>query len=169
MKIITLGFLLVFIGILVILAGMLSMAYHTWKTGGDGVEKPETGVRGGGVIMIGPVPLIFGSDVTALKAAEERLEAKNESLLMLTEHLESTNLLLKNHREEIEKQKEFIENQKKKSDELLLNILPFEIAEQLKKKGFAKSKKYKFSGSNNINRVAWYDETTYEKLIEKIL
>ena len=83
------------------------------------------------------------SDVTALKAAEERLEAKNESLLMLTEHLESTNLLLKNHREEIEKQKEFIENQKKKSDELLLNILPFEIAEQLKKKGFAKSKQYK--------------------------
>lgn len=57
-----------FIGILVILAGMLSMAYQTWKTGfGDGVEKPETGVRGGGVIMIGPIPIIFGSDVAALK------------------------------------------------------------------------------------------------------
>ena len=67
MKIITLGFLLVFIGILVILAGMLSMVYQTWKTGGDGMEKPETGVRGGGVIMIGPVPIIFGTDVTALK------------------------------------------------------------------------------------------------------
>lgn len=67
MKIITLGFLLVFIGILVILAGMLSMVYQTWKTGGDGMEKPETGVRGAGVIMIGPVPIIFGSDVTALK------------------------------------------------------------------------------------------------------
>jgi len=67
MKIITLGFLLVFIGILVILAGMLSMVYQTWKTGGDGVEKPETGVRGGGVIMIGPIPIIFGSDVAALK------------------------------------------------------------------------------------------------------
>ena len=68
MKIITLGFLLVFIGILVILAGMLSMVYQTWKTGfGDGMEKSETGVRGGGVIMIGPLPIIFGSDVTALK------------------------------------------------------------------------------------------------------
>ena len=44
------------------------MAYQTWKTGfGDGVEKPETGVRGGGVIMIGPIPIIFGSDVAALK------------------------------------------------------------------------------------------------------
>jgi len=67
MKIITLGFLLVFIGILVILAGIVSMAYQTWKTGGDGVEKPETGVRGAGVIMIGPIPIIFGSDVTTLK------------------------------------------------------------------------------------------------------
>ncbi len=43
------------------------MVYQTWKTGGDGMEKPETGVRGAGVIMIGPVPIIFGSDVTALK------------------------------------------------------------------------------------------------------
>jgi uncharacterized protein (TIGR00304 family) len=68
MKIITLGFLLVFIGILVILAGMLSMVYQTWKTGfWDGVGKPETGVRGGGVIMIGPLPIIFGTDVAALK------------------------------------------------------------------------------------------------------
>ena len=67
MKIITLGFLLVFIGILVILAGIVSMAYQTWKTGGEGVEKPEAGVKGGGVIMIGPMPIIFGSDVAALK------------------------------------------------------------------------------------------------------
>ena len=62
------------------------------------------------------------SNVTALKEAEERLETKNM---------------------EIEKQNEFIEEQRKKSDELLLNILPFETAEQLKKKGFAKSKQYK--------------------------
>ena len=67
MKIITLGFLLVFIGILVILAGIVSMAYQSWKTGGEGIEKPEAGVRGGGVIMIGPIPIIFGTDVTALK------------------------------------------------------------------------------------------------------
>ena len=67
MKIITLGFLLVFIGILVILAGIVSMAYQSWKTGGEGIEKPEAGVRGGGVIMIGPIPIIFGTDITALK------------------------------------------------------------------------------------------------------
>ncbi|MGM0409006.1 MAG: adenylate/guanylate cyclase domain-containing protein, partial [Bacteroidota bacterium] len=78
-----------------------------------------------------------------LKEAEERLEAKNESLLTITENLESTNTILEKQREEIEKQKEFIEEQKKKSEELLLNILPFETAEQLKKKGFARSKQYK--------------------------
>ncbi len=67
MKIITLGLLLVFIGVLVILAGMVSMAYQAWKTGTGGMEKPEAGVRGGGVIMIGPIPIIFGTDVAALK------------------------------------------------------------------------------------------------------
>ncbi|MFP4023730.1 MAG: adenylate/guanylate cyclase domain-containing protein [Thiohalospira sp.] len=83
------------------------------------------------------------SDITDLKAAEERLEAKNENLLSVTEHLESTNVILEKQSKEIEKQKKFIEEQKKKSDELLLNILPFETAEQLKKKGFARSKQYK--------------------------
>jgi PAS domain S-box-containing protein len=69
------------------------------------------------------------SDVSALKEVEERLEAKNESLLSLAESLEKTNQLL--------------EEQKLKSDELLLNILPVEIANQLKKKGSARSKQYK--------------------------
>ena len=63
MKIITLGLLLVFIGFLVILAGVFSMAYQAWKTGD--VEKLE--VRGGGIIMIGPIPIIFGTDVATLK------------------------------------------------------------------------------------------------------
>ena len=65
MKLIILGFLIVFIGMLVILAGVFSTAYQSWKTGG--MEKPETSVRGGGVIMIGPIPIIFGSDVGAAK------------------------------------------------------------------------------------------------------
>ncbi len=67
MKLITVGFLIVLIGMLVILAGIFSMAYQSWKTGSGSMEKPEAGVRGGGVIMIGPIPLIFGTDVGALK------------------------------------------------------------------------------------------------------
>jgi uncharacterized protein (TIGR00304 family) len=65
MKLITVGFLIVLIGMLVILAGVFSTAYQSWKTGG--VERPEAGVRGGGIVMIGPIPIIFGSDVGALK------------------------------------------------------------------------------------------------------
>ncbi|HUV79894.1 MAG TPA: DUF131 domain-containing protein [Candidatus Bathyarchaeia archaeon] len=65
MKLITVGFLIVLIGMLVILAGVFSMAYQSWKTGG--VERPEAGVRGGGIVMIGPIPIIFGTDVGALK------------------------------------------------------------------------------------------------------
>jgi len=83
------------------------------------------------------------SDISKLKATEESLEAKNEHLLLLMQKLEKSNEVLENQRVEIEKQKEYIEEQKKKSDKLLLNILPFEIAEQLKKKGFAKSKNYR--------------------------
>ncbi|MBK5190424.1 MAG: DUF131 domain-containing protein [Methanosarcinales archaeon] len=67
MKLITVGFLIVLIGMLVILAGVFSMAYQSWKAGGEGVEKPEAGVRGGGIVMIGPIPIIFGTDVGALK------------------------------------------------------------------------------------------------------
>ncbi|HID19488.1 MAG TPA: DUF131 domain-containing protein [Methanophagales archaeon] len=63
MKLITVGFLLVCIGFLIILAGIFSMAYQAWKTGG--MEKPE--VRGGGIIMIGPIPIIFGTDAAALR------------------------------------------------------------------------------------------------------
>jgi uncharacterized protein (TIGR00304 family) len=69
MKLITLGFLIVFIGMLVILAGVFSTMYQSWKTGAGSMEKPETSVRGGGVIMIGPIPIIFGSDVGAVKIA----------------------------------------------------------------------------------------------------
>ncbi len=63
MKLITVGFLLVVIGILVIIAGIFSMAYQAWKMGG--MEKQE--VRGGGVVMIGPIPILFGTDIGALK------------------------------------------------------------------------------------------------------
>jgi uncharacterized protein (TIGR00304 family) len=68
MKLVILGFLIVLIGVLVILAGVFSTVYQSWKTEGcSGMEKPETSVRGGGVIMIGPIPIIFGSDIGALK------------------------------------------------------------------------------------------------------
>ncbi len=79
MKLITLGILIVLIGMLVVIAGMFSMAYQAWKFSecasesgsgeGGGEEQPKPAVRGGGVIMIGPIPIIFGSDTGAMKVA----------------------------------------------------------------------------------------------------
>jgi len=67
MKIITLGFILVLAGVLLLIIGMLSMAYHAIYKSGAGEGHEGTAVRGGGVIMIGPIPIVFGTDVGALK------------------------------------------------------------------------------------------------------
>jgi len=67
MKIITLGFILVLAGVLLLIIGTLSMAYHAIYKSGAGEGHEGTTVRGGGVIMIGPIPIIFGTDVGALK------------------------------------------------------------------------------------------------------
>ena len=50
---VTLGILFVFAGLAIIFVAMLLSS------------KPSTGerVRGGGVVMIGPIPLVFGSDM----------------------------------------------------------------------------------------------------------
>ncbi len=83
-----------------------------------------------------------------------------------------------------------LRKEKEKSDNLLLNILPFEIAEQLKKKGAAKSRKYRsatvmfadfanFTGLtevmsvhdliNELNRyVQKFDELIDHHFVEKI-
>ncbi len=83
------------------------------------------------------------TDITELKIAEQELEEKNEHLLTITENLEEVNNLLDDQRKEIEKQKISLEQEKAKSDALLNNILPFEVARSLEKKGVYKPKKFR--------------------------
>lgn len=51
------GFLLIFIGMLLLIVGALAA----------GLKGKDAEVRGGGVLLIGPFPIIFGSDPQAAK------------------------------------------------------------------------------------------------------
>jgi class 3 adenylate cyclase len=63
---------------------------------------------------------------------------------------------------EITKKKEQLEIEKKKSDDLLLNILPYEIAEELKVNGKAKARSTEFAA------VMFSDMVDFTKMAEKL-
>jgi uncharacterized protein (TIGR00304 family) len=60
---------LVFIGIGIILVGFLVVLLATVSSGRSSQGEKQTEVRGGGIIMIGPIPIIFGSDAKWASAA----------------------------------------------------------------------------------------------------
>ena len=71
----------------------------------------------------------------------------------------------------IEQQKEEITNEREKSDQLLLNILPEETANELKEKGFASPKRYEnasvlFTDFSGFTRVS--SSMSPEELIEEL-
>ena len=84
------------------------------------------------------------SDITPIMMKEEELYKQNRRMLAITERLEQANSLLEAQKAEIEEQKRLIEDEQEKSERLLLNILPFEVARQLKSKGKAGTRYYKF-------------------------
>jgi len=54
---------LVFVGIGIILVGFLVVLLATVISGEPSRERERrTDVRGGGVVMLGPIPIVFGSD-----------------------------------------------------------------------------------------------------------
>ncbi len=98
------------------------------------------------------------TDITKLKETEESLNQKNEYMMALANHLKSANALLEQQQIEINEKNKDLEVEKVKSEELLLNILPFEVARQLKSKGEAKPKDYKFTS------VLFLDFSEFTKL-----
>lgn len=52
-KLVTIGIALVFIGMIVIIAGFMAAAVKTSKAGGR--------VEGGGIVFIGPIPIVWGT------------------------------------------------------------------------------------------------------------
>lgn len=95
--------------------------------------------RGGNIEKL----ILVESDITDLKNKEKELYDQNIKMLAITENLEFANAQLEHQKEEINLQKIKIEEEQEKSERLLLNILPFEVARQLKSKGKAGTRYYK--------------------------
>ena len=124
------------------------------------------------------------------KENEELLDQKHEDMLSLTEYLEDANNTLEEQKKEINAQKIAIEEEQQKSETLLLNILPFEVARQLKSKGKASPRHYRmvsvlftdFKGFSTLSKglvprelinildsyFIKYDEIVQENYMEKI-
>ena len=82
------------------------------------------------------------TDITLMKKKEEELNQQNKRMTLIKENLEKANALLEEQKKEINIQKQLIEEEQNKSETLLLNIMPFEIARQLKSKGKASTRHY---------------------------
>lgn len=131
------------------------------------------------------------TDITELKYIERDLENKHEHLLAITENLENANNILNQQQEEIRHKTQLLEEEKKRSEKLLHNILPWEVANALRKKGVYKPKKFKevsvvftdFVNFSNLskqyedinefitvlgNYFEAFDEITSQRFIEKI-
>ena len=59
----TVAFVLIAVGVLIVIVVVLSSAGKNGKTD----DESEAKVKGGGVIMIGPIPIIFGTDKKSVK------------------------------------------------------------------------------------------------------
>lgn len=75
------------------------------------------------------------NDITEMKVIADEMGEYKEDMTTLTEHLV-------NATQQLELQKREIERQKELSDNLLVNILPYQTAEELKVKGYASPRYY---------------------------
>lgn len=82
-------------------------------------------------------------DITTLKRKEEELNDQNHHMKIIMQNLEEANRMLEDQKAQLKKQKMLTQEEQEKSEKLLLNILPFEVAKQLKSKGTAGTRQYK--------------------------
>lgn len=82
-------------------------------------------------------------DITQQKEVEEELKQRWENTQTLTEHLESVKDYVEEQIDELNEQKKALEIAKERSEEVLNKVIPYEVAIQLKKKGYAAPRHYK--------------------------
>lgn len=87
--------------------------------------------------------IVIDTDITQQKEVEEELVQRQENTQTLSEHLESVKDYVEDQIKELNEQKRAVELAKEKSEEVLNKVLPYEVAIQLKKKGYATPRHYK--------------------------
>lgn len=85
------------------------------------------------------------ADITVEKMAEIELIKQNNQMKELTENLKKANIELEEQKQEILLQKQLVEEERKKTEDLLSNILPHHVVMQLKSIGYAKPRNYKMA------------------------
>jgi class 3 adenylate cyclase/CheY-like chemotaxis protein len=135
------------------------------------VERVELLIRIKFVIQRKRLYLDNLSQSKELSLAKERLLVQNQDLIDLTVNLEQINIKLEDQQHEVNYQKTMVENQKRLADNLLLNIFPYEIAEQLKNKGHATPKNYRlvsvmFTDFVGFSRLS--DQLSIQELIKEL-
>lgn len=83
------------------------------------------------------------TDITQEKIAEIELIKQNTQMRALTENLQKANNELEHQKQEILLQKQLIEEERRKTEDVLSNILPHHVVMQLKSIGYAKPRNYK--------------------------
>lgn len=102
---------------------------------------------------------VIETDITEIKLKEEELNQRNAEMYEITDRLIETNTTLELQAAEINQQKAAIEEERQKSESLLRNIFPFEIARQLITKGAAKPRNYPmvtvlFTDFKNFSKIS---------------
>lgn len=115
--------------------------------------------------------IVVETDITQQKEIEEELAQQQENTQTLSEHLESVKIYIEAQIKELIEQKINIEKSKQQSEELLTKLLPYEIALQLKRKGYASPRNYKkvtVLQLNIRNFVELSEKLPIEQLIEQL-
>ena len=91
------------------------------------------------LLLLGGIIILFRWRTAALKRKQRELERTVEER---TAEIVQKNKVVEQQKAEIVKEKELTEQAFRRSEELLLNILPAEVAEELKQKGVAEARHY---------------------------
>lgn len=115
--------------------------------------------------------IVVETDISQQKEIEEELAQQQENTQTLSEHLESVKIYIEAQIKELIEQKINIEKSKQQSEALLNKLLPYEIALQLKKKGYASPRNYKkvtILQLNIRNYIYLSQRMPIEELIEQL-